>query len=398
LRDAFVDLGVSPLCESYRTQSQLNEVEAFYPLYVWVCRACLLVQLQEYVAPEAIFTEYAYFSAFSRSWLEHARSYTDCMLERLDLHRQSLVVELGSNDGYLLQYFVEQGIPVLGIDPARNVAVAARERGVTTLEEFFGVEVATAEASAGRHADLLIANNVLAQVPDLHGFVEGMRILLAPQGTITIEVPHLLRLVEDNQFDTIYHEHFSYFSLLTIRNLLAEHELTIFDVEQLPTHGGSLRIFARHASDASRPVSSRVATADDQERHAGMRELAFYTAFPARVARVKRELLSFLIGARDKGQSVAGYGAPGKGNTLLNYCGIRTDLLDYTVDLNPHKQGLFLPGTRIPIFHPDRLLETRPDYVLILPWNIKDEIMSQMAAVREWGGRFVTAVPSVRVY
>ena len=398
LRDAFVDLGTSPLCESYPSQQQLNEVEAFYPLYVWVCRACLLVQLQEYVAPDAIFSEYAYFSSVSRSWLDHARRYVDGIVERLGLDGGSRVVELGSNDGYLLQYFVQRGIPALGIEPAKNVAAAARERGVETLEAFFGVKVAAEQASAGLQSDLLIANNVLAQAPDLHDFVEGMRILLAPEGTITIEVPHLLRLVEDNQFDTIYHEHFSYFSLLTVRTLLAEHALTVFDVEELPTHGGSLRLFVRPEHDTTRAVSPRVAELDERERQAGMRNLAFYTAFPASVARLKRQLLSFLIDARDKGQSVVGYGAPGKGNTLLNYCGIRTDLLDYTVDLNPYKQGRFLPGTRIPILHPDRILETRPDYVLILPWNIKDEIMQQMAVVREWGGRFVTAVPCVTIY
>src|SRR5215471_13648618 len=266
LRDAFVDLGMSPLCESYRSQQQLNEVEAFYPLHVWVCRACLLVQLQEYVAPEAIFTEYAYFSSVSRSWLEHARRYADDVVARLGLDRRSRVVELGSNDGYLLQYFVQRGIPALGIDPARNVAPAARERGVETLEAFFGASVAAEQASAGLQADLLIANNVLAQAPDLHDFVDGMRILLAPAGAITIEVPHLLRLVEDNQFDTIYHEHFSYFSLLTLRTLLAEHALTVFDVDELPTHGGSLRVFARHARHGSRPVSARVAELDERER------------------------------------------------------------------------------------------------------------------------------------
>jgi SAM-dependent methyltransferase len=398
LRDAFVDLGSSPLCESYLTAEQLNLAESFFPLYVWVCRECLLVQLQEYVAPEAIFTQYAYFSSVSRSWLDHSRNYTDAMRRMLQLTRTSKVVELGSNDGYLLQYFVQLGIPVLGIEPARNVAAAARERGVPTLEAFFGTEVARQQADEDGQADLIVANNVLAQVPTLHDFVEGMRILLAPGGTLTIEVPHLLRLVENNQFDTIYHEHFSYFSLLTLRCLLAEHGLTVFDVEAVPTHGGSLRIFARHASDAGRPVSDRVRSCDAQENRAGMHDLAFYTAFQTSVARLKRQLLKFLIEARDNGQSVVGYGAPGKGNTLLNYCGIRTDLLDYTVDLNPYKQGLFLPGTRIPIYHPDRIFETRPDFVLILPWNIKDEITAQMAGVREWGGRFVTAVPSLRVY
>ena len=398
LRDVFVDLGASPLCESYRAPADLNTAEVFYPLYVWVCRECLLVQLQEYVAPQEIFSEYAYFSGVSRSWLEHSRRYAESMIERLSLHRRSQVVELGSNDGYLLQYFVHKGIPALGIEPARNVAATARQRGVPTLEAFFGTDIASEQARAGLQADLLIANNVLAQAPNLHDFVEGMRLILAPRGTVTIEVPHLLRLVEDTQFDTIYHEHFSYFSLFTVRNLLAEHGLSVFDVEELPTHGGSLRVFARHVSDTSRAISARVADLDAEEIGAGMRDLAFYTAFPVSVARLKRQLLSFLIGVRERGQAVVGYGAPGKGNTLLNYCGIRTDLLAYTVDLNPYKQGLYLPGTHIPIFHPDRIFETRPDYVLILPWNIKDEIITQMAAVREWGGRFVTAVPTLHVY
>jgi cyclopropane fatty-acyl-phospholipid synthase-like methyltransferase len=398
LRDVFVDLGSSPLCESYRTAGQLNEPETFYPLDVWVCRACLLVQLQQYVPPEAIFTEYAYFSAVSRSWLEHARRYAEAMCAKLQLNAASKVVELGSNDGYLLQYFAQQNISVLGIEPARNVAAAARQRGVPTLEAFFGAEMAAEQAASTGQADLIVANNVLAQVPTLHDFVEGIRVLLAPRGTLTIEVPHLLRLVDENQFDTIYHEHFSYFSLQTLRRLLAEHDLTIFDVEPLPTHGGSLRIFAKHASETSQAVSARVVECDAEEAAAGMCELAFYTAFQTKVARLKRELLRFLIEARDNGQSVVGYGAPGKGNTLLNYCGVRTDLVDYTVDLNPYKQGLFLPGTRIPIHHPDRIFETHPDYVLILPWNIKDEIMAQMAGVRGWGGRFVTAVPSVNVY
>jgi SAM-dependent methyltransferase len=397
LRDTFVDLGSSPLCESYLSASQLNQAEPFYPLYVWVCRECLLVQLQEYVKPEAIFTEYAYFSAYSRSWLDHAQRYAETMQRTLQLTSSSKVVELGSNDGYLLQYFVKQGIPVLGIEPARNVAAAARDRDVPTLEVFFGAEVAADQAAEGGPADLIVANNVLAQVPTLHDFVEGMRILLAPGGTLTIEVPHLLRLVENNQFDTIYHEHFSYFSVLTVRRLLAEHGLTVYDVEALPTHGGSLRIFGRHAADTSRPVTDRLEACDALESEAGMHDLAFYTAFQGKVARLKRQLLAFLIEAHDNGKSVVGYGAPGKGNTLLNYCGIRTDLLDYTVDLNPYKQGMFLPGTRIPIYHPDRIFETRPDYVLILPWNIKEEILAQMADVRQWGGRFVTAVPSISV-
>ncbi|GIK40322.1 MAG: SAM-dependent methyltransferase [Chloroflexota bacterium] len=398
LRYTVVDLGMSPLCESYLSAGQLNQMEPFYPLHVYVCEQCHLVQLEEYVSPEHIFTEYAYFSSYADSWLQHAKRYTDAMVERFDLNGSSQVVEVASNDGYLLQYFVEKKIPALGIEPAANVAKVAVEKGVPTLVEFFGVESARRLAAAGQQADLLLGNNVLAQVPDLNDFVAGLKILLKPQGVITIEFPHLMCLVAENQFDTIYHEHFSYFSFITAEKIFAAHGLTLFDVEELPTHGGSLRIYARHGDDLSKPISERALALKQRELEAGLTDLVYYAAFEEQVKETKRKLLEFLIQARRTGKRVVGYGAPGKGNTLLNYCGIRTDFLDYTVDRNPYKQGKFLPGTHIPIFHPDKILETKPDYVLILPWNFKDEIMKQMAVIREWGGQFVAPIPEARVY
>jgi hypothetical protein len=384
LQHTFVDLGMSPLCESYVSADQLNQMEPFYPLHVYVCEKCFLVQLEEYVSPEHIFTEYAYFSSYADSWLQHARQYTNLMVERFGLNEASQVVEVASNDGYLLQYFVEKKIPALGIEPAANVAKVAIDKGVPTLIEFFG--------------DLLLGNNVLAQVPDLNDFVAGLKILLKPQGVITIEFPHLMCLVAENQFDTIYHEHFSYFSFTTAEKIFAAHGLTLFDVEELPTHGGSLRIYARHSDDRSKPVGERALELKAREEQAGITHLEYYQAFGEQVKETKRKLLDFLIQARRANKSVAGYGAPGKGNTLLNYCGIRTDFLDYTVDRNPYKQGKFLPGTHIPIFHPDKIKETRPDYVLILPWNFKDEIMKQVAYIREWGGQFVVPIPEVRIH
>ncbi len=392
-----VDLGMSPLCESYLQADQLNQMEPFYPLHVYVCGSCLLVQLEEFVSPAAIFSEYAYFSAYSDSWLAHARRYVDAVTPRFGLDERSLVVELGSNDGYLLQYFVERGIPVLGVEPAANVAEAAIERRVPTVVTFFGTEAARQLAADGPPADLVIGNNVLAQVPDLNDFVAGVAILLAPAGVATFEFPHLRQLIDGNQFDTIYHEHFSYFSFLAVERIFAAHGLTLFDVEQLPTHGGSLRIYGRHAGNAALPVSEAVAALRTAEEAAGYRELATYGTFEEQVRETKRGLLEFLIGARRAGHSIAGYGAPGKGNTLLNYCGIGVDFIDYVVDRNPYKQGRFLPGTHIPIHHPDRLAETRPDYVLIMPWNLRDEITEQLAYVRDWGGQFVVAIPRVEV-
>ena len=397
LRHTLVDLGMSPLCESYLSREQLNGMEPFYPLHVQVCEKCFLVQLQEYVRAEEIFTEYAYFSSYSDSWLQHASNYVDLMVERFKLGSGNFVVELASNDGYLLQYFVKKRIPVLGIEPAANVAKAAVAKGVPTLVQFFGVQTAKQMAAEGRHADLIIANNALAQVPDLNDFVGGMKILLQPGGVVTVEFPHLLRLMEQNQFDTIYHEHFSYFSFITAEKIFAAHGLTLFDVEELPTHGGSLRIYARHADNSSLPVSERVTGLRAREIAAGFTRMERYANFGEQVKETKRKLLEFLISARRAGKSIAGYGAPGKGNTLLNYCGIRTDFLDYTVDRNPYKQGKFLPGTHIPILHPDEIRRTRPDYVLILPWNLKDEIRKQLAYVAEWGGKLVVPIPEVQV-
>ncbi|MGB6682325.1 MAG: class I SAM-dependent methyltransferase [Candidatus Acidiferrum sp.] len=393
-----VDLGMSPLCESYLSANQLNAMEPFYPLHVFVCNQCYLAQLGEYVRPEHIFTEYAYFSSYSDSWLKHSKKYTDLMAERFSLSAKSLVVELASNDGYLLQYFVEKNIPVLGIEPAANVAKVAVEKGVPTLVEFFGVELARKLAASGQRPDLLLGNNVLAQVPDLNDFVEGMKILLKPGGVITMEFPHLLRLMDENQFDTIYHEHFSYFSFLTSEKIFAAHGLTLFDVEELASHGGSLRIYARHAEDAAKPVSGAVEDLRRREVAAGLDRIERYAEFEEKVKETKRKLLEFLIGAKREGKKVAGYGAPGKGNTLLNYCGVRTDFLDFTVDRNPYKQGRFLPGSHIPIFGPEQLRAARPDYVFILPWNLKNEIMEQLSFIRDWGGKFVVPIPEVKVY
>ena len=398
LRHTFVDLGSSPLCQRHVTPERLNAPEPFYPLHVWVCGECFLVQLEEYVSPADIFNDYAYFSGYSDTWLAHAKAYTELMTKRFGIGPGSRVVELASNDGYLLQYFLGKGPSVLGIEPAANVAEAAVAKGVPTLVKFFGRQTAAHVVAEWGRADLLLGNNVLAHVPDLNDFVGGMKLLLAPRGVVTMEFPHLLRLMERNQFDTIYHEHFSYLSLTTVERVFARHELTLFDVEELPTHGGSIRVYARHAEDETKPVGPRVAAMRRTEADAGFGDLRTYGRFGEQVKQTKRKLLSFLIDAKQRGKSVVGYGAPGKGNTLLNYCGVRTDFLDYTVDRSPHKQGNYLPGSRIPIHAPEKINETKPDYVLILPWNLKDEIMRQMAHVRDWGGRFVVPIPEVIVY
>jgi hypothetical protein len=397
LTDTVVDLGMSPLCESYLRAEQLNAMEPFYPLHVYVCRTCWLVQLEQYVSADDIFTEYAYFSSFSDSWVQHAREYTEKMIDRFGFDSSSYVVELASNDGYLLQWFVKAGVPALGIEPAANVAVAAEERGVPTLVRFFGRELATELAAEGKRADLLLGNNVLAQVPDLDDFVGGMKILLAPDGVVTMEFPHVLRLIDENQFDTIYHEHFSYFSVHTTRTILNHHGLELFDVEEIPTHGGSLRVYGRHVEDTTKPITPAVQRLLDEERAFGLTDVARYTSFAEQVRDTKRGILELLIELKRAGKRIAGYGAPGKGNTLLNYCGIRTDFLDFTVDRSPYKQGLYTPGTHIPILEPDELRRVRPDYVFILPWNVKDEIMSQMAAIREWGGQFIVPIPSAHI-
>ena len=398
LRFTLVDLGMSPLCESYVTTERLNRAETFYPLHVYVCDRCFLAQLEEYVAAEEIFTEYAYFSSYSDSWVEHSRQYARMVANRFGLGRQSLVVELASNDGYLLQHFQPIGVPVLGVEPAANVAKAAVAKGIPTLVQFFNTASAAKMVDRGIRPDLLIGNNVLAQVPDLNDFVAGTELLLKPDGVITMEFPHLLELIRQNQFDTIYHEHFSYFSFLTAERIFARHGIVLFDVEILPTHGGSLRIYGRHAADASKPVTAAVHSIKAAERAAGMERLETYETFREQVKETKRRLLEFLIAARREGKQVVGYGAPGKGNTLLNYCGIRTDFLDYTVDRSAYKQGKFLPGTHIPILAPEKIRETRPDYVLILPWNLKDEIMGQLSYIRDWGGRFVVPIPELQIY
>jgi SAM-dependent methyltransferase len=397
LRHSFIDLGMSPLCQTHISPDELNRMEPFYPLHAFVCHECFLVQLDEYVSPAEIFTEYAYFSSYSDSWVQHARRYAEAMIRRLGLNAQSRVVELASNDGYLLQHFIHAGIPVLGVEPAANVAKVAVQKGIRTTVRFFGRDAARDIAEEFGQADLLLGNNVLAHVPRLNDFVAGMKLLLKPRGVITMEFPHLYRLTEGNQFDTIYHEHFSYFSFFTVEKVFAAHGLALFDVEELDTHGGSLRIYARHAENRALPVSPAVDALRRRELDAGVARLDTYACFAERVKETKRALLDFLIGAKRAGKTIVGYGAPGKGNTLLNYCGIRQDFLDYTVDRSPYKQGKFTPGTRIPVLHPDRIAETRPDYVFILPWNLKDEIVGRMAHVRAWGGKFVVPIPTVSV-
>jgi SAM-dependent methyltransferase len=392
-----VDLGMSPPCNTQIEPGQLDAMEAFYPLHAMVCEKCLLVQLREYVAPDQIFTEYAYFSSYADSWVEHARRYTEAMRSRFAIGPSSLVMEIASNDGYLLQHFVNAAIPVLGIEPAANVAREAVKKGIRTTVKFFGSATSGEIGREYGKADLLLGNNVLAHVPNLNDFVAGMKIALKPQGVITMEFPHLMRLVAENQFDTIYHEHFSYFSFTTVEKVFAAHGITLFDVEELPTHGGSLRIYGRHVEDLSKPVGERVADLKRREVATGMLELAYYDNFGEQVRETKRKVLEFLIAAKRAGKTIAGYGAPGKGNTLLNYCGIRTDLLDYTVDRNPYKQGKYTPGTRIPILPTDRIRETRPDYVFILPWNLKDEITRQLAYIRDWGGKFVVPIPEITI-
>ena len=397
LQHTFVDLGMSPLSNAYLRIEQLNQMEPFYPLHARVCDQCFLVQLEQFEGPEKIFGDYAYFSSYSESWLCYARDYAHCAVERFRLHKDSLVVEVASNDGYLLQYFQQNGIPVLGVEPARNVAEAARKKGIATVSKFFGVETARELHAAGKQADLIVANNVLAHVPDIKDFVAGLKLALKPHGVITIEFPHLLRLIEGHQFDTIYHEHFSYFSFSTAEEICRKHGLRIFDVEELPTHGGSLRLYACHEEASSPPVERGIAQLREREITAGMRDLKTYSGFGEGVRETKRSLLELLIGLKRKAKSIVGYGAPAKGNTLLNYCGIGADFLGYTVDISPHKQNHFLPGTHIPIYSPDVIKRTRPDYVLILPWNLRTEIIEQLADIRRWGGRFIIPIPKAEV-
>ena len=396
LRHTFVDLGNSPLCESFLEAHQLDEMEPFYPLKVMVCERCFLVQLGEYVRPEHIFTEYAYFSSFSTSWVAHAKAYCEQLAKRLKLGSKSLVVELASNDGYLLQHFLPMGVPVLGVEPAANVAAVAQKKGIETIVDFFGVRLAKTMVSSGKQADLIAGNNVLAQVPDINDFVGGMKLLLAPAGLITLEFPHVARLIEHAQFDTIYHEHFSYFSLTTIETLAARHGLVIVDVEQLSTHGGSLRVFLGHAG-GPHAVGPRVAALMAFEIERGLRAIATYNGFGLQVERVKRDLVAYLIDCRRRGLRVCGYGAPGKGNTLLNYCGIGPDLVEFTVDRNPYKHGRFTPGRHIPIRPVEAIEDVQPDVILILPWNLRTEIVQQLRHAAVWGAKFVVPIPKLEV-
>ncbi len=397
LKHTFVNLGMSPLSNAYLTEKQLNGAETFYPLHAYVCEKCLLVQLEQFETPEQIFNDYAYFSSYSDTWLNHAKAYTDLMIKRFGINQNNQVIEIASNDGYLLQYFQQHNIPILGIEPAANIAQVAENKGIPTRILFLGIQTAQTLVKEGKQADLLIANNVLAHTPDINDFVAGLKILLKPKGIFTIEFPHILQLIKHNQFDTIYHEHFSYLSFKTVEQIFAKHRLKLFDVEELSTHGGSLRIYGQHDNIEKTTISERITALKEKEWQAKLDHIETYLTFGEQVKVTKRQLLQFLIEAKNNGKTIVGYGAPAKGNTLLNYCGIRTDFIDYTVDRNPHKQGLYLPSTHIPIYHPDTIHQTRPDYVLILPWNLKNEIIEQMNAVREWGGQFVVPIPQVGV-
>ena len=396
LTRTFVDLGMSPLCESYIPADRTDDPETFYPLHVRLCRECLLVQIPAYVSGEHIFSDYAYFSSYSDSWVAHAKRYADAMIDRLELTGDSLVTEVASNDGYLLQHFAARQIPVLGVEPAANVAEAARARGIRTEVQFLGPETGRATAERYGQADLVAGNNVFAHVPDIRGFAAGLRALVKDSGLVTLEFPHLLRLIERRQYDTIYHEHFSYLSLLTSARVLETAGLRVVDVDELGTHGGSLRVYARPEGNAGEPAA-RVKTVLAQEEAAGLHTVAGHEGFARAVLKIKSDLVEFLLQAAREGRSVAGYGAPGKGNTLLNHCGIRSDLLSYTVDRSPVKQGMFLPGTHIPIYAPERLAQTRPDYILVLPWNLREEISQQLEYVRSWGGRLVYPIPELEV-
>ncbi len=399
LTHEFIDLVNAPPSNAFLTQEQLNEPEVFYPLRLYVCDACFLVQIDEYKKSSDIFNkDYAYFSSYSKSWLEHARKYADMITGRLELNAESHVIEIASNDGYLLQYFKGKQIPCLGIEPSSNTAQAARDKGIDTLEEFFCVELAERLAQERKKSDLIIGNNVLAHVPDINDFVAGLKIALKPSGVITMEFPHLMRLVEGNQFDTIYHEHFSYLSFHTVRWIFAEHGLFLFDVEELPTHGGSLRIYARHDEDDSKPATPNVTELLEKEATRGMLMLDYYLDFQQKADRVKHTFLSFLLEQKKAGNKVAAYGAAAKGNTLLNYCGVKKDLIEFVVDASPHKQRKFLPGSHIPVVKEDEITRWKPDYVLILPWNIKNEIMEQLSYIRKWGGQFVMAVTYLKIF
>ena len=398
LEDVFIDLGMSPLANSFlKNENEFND-EKFFPLIVFVCNKCLLVQLQEFESPEKIFGDYAYFSSFSDTWLKHSEEYSELMIERYGLTQDSLVIEIASNDGYLLQFFKKKGIPILGIDPAANIARSAEKKGIPTLVKFFGVETALELFNKNQQADLITANNVLAHVPNLNDFVKGLKILLKPKGVITIEFPHLLELIQQNQFDTIYHEHFSYFSFLTVQRIFTQHNLTIFDVEKLDTHGGSLRIFVKHPENNELVINNKVEKLLEEEQKFGLDKLSSYSNFSEKVKLIKKSLLEFLSIAKKQNKKIVGYGAAAKGNTLLNYCNIGQDYVDFVVDRSSHKQDTFLPGTHIPVLNPEEIKKTKPDYILILPWNLREEIMGQLNFIREWGGKFVISIPEVKIY
>ncbi|WP_080888649.1 class I SAM-dependent methyltransferase [Nitrospira japonica] len=394
----FIDLGLFPLCQTYIERHQLDNMEPFYPLHAYVCNRCFLVQLPEYVAPQNIFTEYAYFSSHSDSWLQHVRASADALTKRFNLGSTSQVIEAASNDGYFLQYFMEKGIPVIGVEPAVNVAQVAIGKGIPTVSKFFCVETARRLRDEGKQADLMLAVNVLDHVPDINDFVSGLKLLLKPNGVVVVEFPHLCKLIEGNQFDTIYHDRFSYLSFTAVEEIFLRQGLFPFDVEELPTHGGSLRIYACHRSAGVKPPTEQVARLRAKEEAWGVKTMDYYASFRKQVEDTKRNLLECLVRLKRERQTIVGYGVPAKGNVLLNYCGIRTDFLDYLVDRSPYKQGKHTPGTRIPIHSPETIRDSRPNYVLILPWNIKEEIMDQLAYIREWGGKFVVPVPTVQVY
>ena len=399
LSNEFVDLGFSPPSNAYLKAADLNKPETFLPLRIMVCEKCFLVQIDEFAKHDDIFNaEYAYFSSFSTSWLAHAKAYTRMMIERFGFNEQSQVIEIASNDGYLLQYFKEQGVPVLGIEPTANTAAAAKEKGIESIVDFFGVRLANLLTAKGTKADLLLGNNVLAHVPDINDFVGGLKILLNPDGVITFEFPHLLQLIDKNQFDTIYHEHFSYFSLIAVSQIFEKHGLNIFDVEEVTTHGGSLRIFAKHKEDTTKSISGNVATMLNKEIKFGLNDLAIYKTYQQKAEKVKNDFTLFLIQAKNEGKKVAGYGAAAKGNTLLNFAGTKKDLLQFVADASPHKQNKFLPGAHIPVFDEQKIKTEKPDYIVILPWNLKEEISAQLAYIKEWGGKFVVAVPALEIF
>jgi len=398
LKHTFINLGMQPLCEEYVKPEQLDKMEPHYPLHTYICDKCFLVQLQEFISPSEIYDNYAYFSSYSDSWLQHAKEYTDLMIKKFSLNKNSLVAEIASNDGYLLQWFQEKNIPILGIEPASNIAeFAIKEKNIRTEIKFFGEEIALFLKEKYGQPDLLLGNNVLAHVPNINDFVKGMKIFLKPGGVVTMEFPHLQRLMEENQFDTIYHEHFSYLSFTIVSEIFKFHGLQLWDVEELLTHGGSLRIYGKHIEDESKPITNRVKAILKRELIMGFNNMEFYSKFQENVKETKRKILDFLIKAKRDRKQVVGYGAPGKGNTLLNYCGVRTDFLDYTVDRNPFKQNSFLPGTLIPIFDPIKIKETKPDYVFILPWNLKNEITKQHSYIKDWGGKFVVPIPELQI-